>query len=433
MDKKRTSEESFFSAIRNSPITSRILMAALFAVFASMLTASLTRKYSSIPLTNNMKGVWIATVENIDYPSEPGISVSEQKKEYRALLDSFKQAGINTVFMQVRPTADTFWKSHLDPWSAYLTGKQGKRPASFYNIYNYFFYDPLKFMIDETHKRGMSFHAWLNPYRVQNNEKYPLSDKSYASRHPEITVEYGGKLYYNPARQESINHNAEIITELLTKYKVDGIHFDDYFYPYPVQKNKKDVDFPDDAEYAEYLRTGGILSREDWRRENVNRLIEHLHKTIKKIRPDAIFGISPFGIWRNKSDEVPDGSPTNAFQSYDKLYADTRTWIKNGWIDYIMPQLYWHYGHKTAPFGVLLNWWEQETLNYGNGKTKLYIGLALYKHGDKAKGWPSDEIEKQIRDIEKRKNVHGGVFFSAKYFLKNENREIDIVKDFYKK
>lgn len=410
------------------PITAKICAAALFFLMTTMFTACLTRKYSSIPLNNNMKGVWIATVENIDYPSKPGISVSEQKKEYRALLDSFKKAGINTVFMQVRPTADTFWESNLDPWSAYLTGRQGRRPGSY-------FYDPLKFMVDETHKRGMSFHAWLNPYRVQNNDKYPLSDKNYASLHPEIVVDYGGKKYYNPARQEAITHNDEIITELLTKYNIDGIHFDDYFYPYPVQKNKQDVDFPDDAEYSEYLRTGGTLSRDDWRRENVNKLIEQLHKTIKKLRPNAIFGISPFGIWRNKSDDVPDGSPTKAFQSYDKLYADTRTWIKNGWIDYVMPQLYWNYGHKTAPFGELLKWWEQETLNYGNHgneKTKLYIGLALYKHGDKAKGWPSDEIEKQLKDIEGRENVHGAVFFSAKYLLKNKNREIEIVKDFYK-
>ncbi|MBO4556076.1 MAG: family 10 glycosylhydrolase, partial [Elusimicrobiales bacterium] len=327
--------------------------------------------------------------------------------------------------MQVRPTSDTFWPSKLDSWSAYLTGEQGKKPEPYY--------DPLKFMIEETHKRGMSFHAWLNPYRVTNIMKFELSANSYAKKHPKAIVEYGGKKYYNPAKKEARDHNVEIITELLTKYDIDGIHFDDYFYPYPVHKNKKDIDFPDKADYDKYVKNGGKMSKADWRRDNVNKLIKQLHATVKKIRPGAAFGISPFGIWRNQSNEVPDASPTKGFQAYEKLYADTRKWIKNGWIDYIMPQLYWSYETKAAPYGILLDWWEQETQKYGNGKVKLYIGLALYKHSGKTKGWPDGELEKQIKDIENRTNVQGGVFFSAKYFLENKNREIEISQNFYKK
>jgi len=406
--------------------TAKALTFFLISIFAIGLAAFSTPfRYKAMPLPEKMKGAWIATVENIDYPSKPGLSVKEQKKEYIALLDALNEAGINTVFMQVRPTADTFWPSALDPWSIYLTGKQGKKPGLLYN--------PLKFMIEETHKRGMSFHAWLNPYRVTNIMKTELDKKSYAKKNPEIITEYGGKTYYNPARKESRNHNTEIITELLKEYKIDGIHFDDYFYPYPVQKNKQDIDFPDSEDYEAYQAAGGTMSKADWRRDNVNQLIRELHETIKKIKPDAAFGISPFGIWRNKSEEVPDGSDTSAFQCYEKLYADTREWIKQGWIDYIMPQLYWHYGHKTAPYGLLLDWWDRETQNYGNGKVKLYIGLALYKHSDKAAGWKNGELEKQLKDIEERNTVSGGVFFSAKYFLKNENREKEIVKGFYEK
>lgn len=399
-----------------------ILITILVCTAITAIACIPHRKYTAIPLPDKMKGAWIATVENIDYPSKPGLSVDEQKKEYTDLLDALGKAGINTVFMQVRPTADTFWPSKLDPWSYYLTGKQGKRPG--------FFYNPLEFMIRETHKRGMSFHAWLNPYRVSNNNTMELAEDSYAKKHPEIILEYGGKKYYNPTRQESRDHNAEIIRELL-KYKVDGIHFDDYFYPYPVRQGNQDAEFPDENDYQAYLAAGGNLEKADWRRSEVNKLIGQLHETIKKERPDVAFGISPFGIWRNKSDEVPDGSPTDAFQAYDKLYADTREWIRNGWIDYIMPQIYWHYGHKTAPYGSLLEWWEQETLKQGQGKTKLYIGLALYKHSAKSAGWKAGELEKQLRDIEGRANVHGGVFFSAKFFLKNENNEIDIARNFY--
>ena len=402
----------------------KILCVAAIPFILFLCSAFIFRHYKTAPLPEQMKGAWIATVENIDYPSKTGLSVKEQKQEFIQLLDSLQAAGINTVFMQVRPTADTFWPSNLDPWSVYLTGTQGKKPG--------LFYDPLKLMVSQTHKRGMAFHAWLNPYRVTNIMKTDLSEKSFAKKHPEIIVEYGGKLYYNPARRESREHNAEIVKELLNCYHIDGIHFDDYFYPYPVKKNGQGEDFPDSAEYAEYQAEGGTLSKADWRRENVNLLVKQIYETVKSERPDAAFGISPFGIWRNKSDDVPDGSDTSAFQCYEKLYADTRAWIQNGWVDYIMPQLYWHYGHKTAPYGLLLDWWDSEVQKYGNGKVKLYIGLALYKHSDGDKNWKKGELEKQIKDIENRKTVSGGVFFRAKYFLKNKKNEQETVKGFYK-
>lgn len=402
----------------------KIIYAAAVPLILFLCSAFIFRHYKTAPLPDKMKGVWIATVENIDYPSRPGLSVKEQKQEFVQLLDALKEAGINTIFMQVRPTADTFWPSNLDPWSAYLTSTQGKKPGMFY--------DPLKFMVAQAHKRGMAFHAWLNPYRVTNIMKVELAEKSFARKHPEIIVEYGGKLYYNPARRESIEHNLKIVKELLNNYHIDGIHFDDYFYPYPVKKNGNDVDFPDAADYAGYKSEGGTMSKEDWRRENVNLLVHQIHDTVKTERPDAAFGISPFGIWRNKSEDVPDGSDTSAFQCYEKLYADTRYWIQNGWVDYIMPQLYWHYGHKTAPYGLLLDWWDKEVQKYGKGKVKLYIGLALYKHSDGDKNWKKGELEKQLEDIEARTTVSGGVFFSARYFLKNKKSEQETIKGFYK-
>lgn len=382
-----------------------------------------SKNYKAIPLPDKMKGAWIATVENIDYPSKPALTSEEQKAEYIQMLDALQAAGINTIFMQVRPTADTFWPSKLDPWSIYLTGKQGQKPKPFYN--------PLKFMIAETHKRGMSFHAWLNPYRVTNIMKVELAKNSFAKKHSELIVEYGGKLYYNPASNKARRHNEDIVSELLKNYEIDGIHFDDYFYPYPVKNGKEEVDFPDEKDFLAYQKNGGTLTKADWRRENVNLLIKQLHEKVKTIRPDAAFGISPFGIWRNKSEEVPDGSDTNAFQCYEKLYADTRTWLQNGWVDYMIPQLYWHYAHKTAPYGLLLNWWDEEIQKYGQGKVKLYIGIGLFKHSENKSGWVDGELEKQLKDIEKRDTVAGGVFFSAKNILTNLRREQEIIRRFY--
>jgi len=392
----------------------------LSALSLSSAAEGTPKKYKAIPLSDHMKGAWIASVENIDFPSEKGLSPREQKKEYRKLLDSLKEAGIDTVFVQVRPAADTFWPSKTEPWSVYLTGVQGKKPGLFYN--------PLKFMIKETHKRGMAFHAWLNPYRVTNSTDAVLTDDHFAKRHPETVVEYGGKLYYNPANELSRLHTEELIGELASEYDIDGIHFDDYFYPYPVKENGQEVNFPDSADFA---KTGNGMSLEDWRRNNVNTLVREVHETVKRVSPDIAFGISPFGVWRNKSEETPDGSETKAFECYDKLYADSRAWIKNGWVDYIMPQIYWNFDHPTAPYGVLLDWWDGEVKNYGNGKVKLYIGLGLYKYSAGNNPWKEEDFEKQLRAIEERPGISGGVFFSAKYIRDNEKNEREIIRNFY--
>ncbi len=343
-----------------------------------------------------LRAAWIATVDNIDWPSKPGLPAKTQQKEFTDLLDTLQALGFNAVFVQIRPTADTFWPSELEPWSRYLTGTQGKDPG----------YDPLDFMIKETHGRGMQFHAWLNPYRVSQNGKAALAKEHPAVQNPSWTLRYGGRLYFNPALPQVQKHVANIVAEVVRNYDVDGIHFDDYFYPYPVKENKKNVPFPDQDAYRRYGRGKNL---HDWRRANVNALIKRVHDEIKALKPAVRFGISPFGVWRNKSKD-PTGSDTRAFSAYDDgLYADSRAWMQNGWIDYIIPQLYWHFGHKAAPFGTLLDWWCRETAKYPD--TAFYVGLGAYQQ---EKTWKDPlELQKQIQALPSCPGVKGEVYFSA--------------------
>ena len=372
-------------------------------------------RYKALPLPKEMRGVWIASVENTDWPSKPGLSAQEQQKEFTDMLDAVKKLKFNTVFVQVRPTADVFWPSKLEPWSYYLTGKQGKNPG----------YDPLAFMVKEAHKRGLAIHAWFNPFRVQNNAKAALSPQHPANKHPDWIITYGGKKYYNPAIPAARKHAIAVITQAAQNYDLDGIHLDDYFYPYPVKSKGKNVPFPDSAQYKKYAKGKNLA---DWRRDNVNAFVRDLHQSIKAVKPEMPIGISPFGVWRNQSKD-PTGSPTRAFSAYDDgLYADSRLWIEQGWIDYIVPQLYWHFGHRAAPYGVLLKWWSQEVKR--NPNVKLYIGLAAYKHGTEWKD--INELDKQIQALEKYPNVSGAVYFSAIRIKNNQKNIQKTLKKHYK-
>ncbi|MDQ2179219.1 glycoside hydrolase family 10 protein [Marinifilum sp. D714] len=357
--------------------------------------------------TREMRAVWIATVDNIDWPSKPGLSVEEQKKELIAHLDQHKKNGMNTVIFQVRPATDAFYNSPYEPWSQWLTGEQGKAPEPTY--------DPLQFAIEECHKRAMEIHAWMNPYRAVFLYKDAKTDPNHITNtRPELFLTYGKHKYFNPGLPETRDYVSKIVGDVVRRYDVDAIHFDDYFYPYKI----KDEAFPDSESFTKH---GGKFypdQIDDWRRENVNLVIKQINDTIKSIKHWMPFGISPFGVWRNKSVDK-SGSRTQAGQTnYDDLYADVLLWLKNDWIDYVAPQIYWHIGKKVANYRVIAKWWNKNS--YGK---PCYIGQGAYRLNPESsiKSWHSaDEIVRQIKLNRKLKNVDGSMFFSAKNFVENK-------------
>lgn len=368
--------------------------------------------------TESMRGTWISTVYNIDWPQDPkksGFNAERQKQQYTSMLDKLQEAGINAVFVQVRPTSDAFYPSKLLPWSEWLTGTQGKDPG----------YDPLKFMVEETHKRGMQFHAWFNPYRVSvQGDVSKLVNGHPAKEHPDWVVKHQNKLIYNPGVPEARQFVLDSIMEVVNNYDIDGVHLDDYFYPYGEDKES----FKDNDTYERYNKV--FNNKGDWRRNNVNEFVESLYKQIKSAKPNVQFGISPFGVWRNSSAD-PTGSATKAgLSSYDNLYADTRTWIKNHWIDYIAPQVYWHIGHKAASYDTLVNWWVKETAGTG---VELFIGHAAYKLADANEtDWNSaDVLIKQLEFNSRIDAVAGSIFFSAADLVRNTKQVSDKLQQYY--
>ncbi len=351
-----------------------------------------------------IRGVWVASVINIDWPSKKGLSPEQQKREYISLLENVKKWNMNAVFVQIKPVGDSFYPSKYSPWSEYLTGTQGVNPG----------YDPLKFMIEEAHKRGIEFHAWFNPYRLTMSggiEK--LSKDNIGRKRPEWTVKYGKQLYLNPGIPEVNDYVVNSIVEVVRNYDIDGVHMDDYFYPYKI----KGQEYPDDAQYRKY---GGKFSNVgDWRRNNINKLVEKLYKEIKKENREVVFGISPFGVWRNSSSD-PRGSATQAgVQNYDDLYADILYWMEKGWIDYVAPQLYWNQGFKVAEYNTLVKWWSKYAKKTD---TDLYIGQAAYK----IKDWSNpDELKNQINYNRGYSEVKGSVFFSYKSLRENPKNVIN--------
>ena len=350
------------------------------------------------------RAVWVATVNNIDWPSKPGLSTAEQQKEVIDILNEQQQLGMNAIILQIRPTADAFYPSKLEPWSRYLTGTPGKTPEPFY--------DPLKFWIEECHKRGMELHAWLNPFRVAQNYEQPLASNHIAFQHPEWILKYGNKLYFDPGLPQSREFVTKVVKDIVTRYDVDAIHFDDYFYPYPLQE-----EFPDTTSFAKYNRGFLPENKADWRRENVDILIEMLNDTIKAVKPWVKFGISPFGVWRNKTDD-PEGSDTKAgTTNYDQLYANIIKWQKNGWIDYCLPQLYWQIGHPAVDFDLLAHWWSAHSY-----RRAMYIGHAVYKSDSTStvKEWTlPNELPNQIKLLRKIPEIEGSAYYSSKHFNRN--------------
>ncbi|MFI9806930.1 glycoside hydrolase family 10 protein [Streptomyces sp. NPDC052301] len=346
-----------------------------------------------------MRGVWIATVANRDWPSRPGLTADEQRDELIAHLDRVARDRFNTVMFQVRPTADALWPSPYEPWSEYLTGTQGEDPG----------WDPLGTAVQEAHARGLELHAWFNPYRIANHtDPSRLADGHPARIHPDWAVPYGGKLYYNPGLPQVRAFVQRAMLDAVARYPVDAVHFDDYFYPYPVAGQT----FDDDEAYDRY--GGDFDSRAAWRRDNIDLLVREMAAGIKRIRPGTRFGISPFGVWRNAATD-PDGSDTRAgVQTYDDLYADTRKWVRDHWIDYIVPQVYWNIGFAAADYATLVPWWAEVAKGT---RTRLHIGEALYKAG--AAGQPSAwqdpvELSRHLTFAAQYPQVRGHVFFAAK-------------------
>lgn len=326
-----------------------ILLLALFLVTG---VGAQIQQQSPYP-KREFRGAWIQAVNG----QFRGIPTEKLKQTLIDQLNSLQGAGINAIIFQVRPEADALYASQLEPWSRFLTGVQGQAPSPYW--------DPMQFMIDECHKRGMEFHAWINPYRVKTSLKSELAANHLYNIHPEWFVTYNNQLYFDPALPESRRHICMVVADIVSRYDVDAVHMDDYFYPYPA----KGVDFPDDASFARY--GGGFTNRADWRRSNVNILIQKIHETIRGLKPWVKFGISPFGIYRNEKND-PLGSKTNGLQNYDDLYADVLLWARNGWVDYNIPQIYWQIGHPAADYETLVKWWAKNTEN-----RPLFIGQSV--------------------------------------------------------
>lgn len=346
-----------------------------------------------------MRGMWLATVSNRDWPSRTGLSASAQRKELTALLDKAVDYRLNTVMLQVRPTADAFWPSSHEPWSQYLTGTQGRNPG----------WDPLGVAVEEAHARGLKLHAWFNPYRIANNtDPGRLVASHPARKHPDWVVRYGGKLYYNPGIPAVRDFVTDAILDAVAKYPLDAVHFDDYFYPYPVAGQT----FDDGDAYDTH--GGDFSSRAAWRRDNIDKLVTGTAAGIRRLRPGTRFGISPFAVWRNATTDSRGSDTRAGVETYDDLYADTRKWVQKNWIDYIVPQVYWQIGNAAADYAKVVDWWAGVAKGSG---TRLYIGEALYRAGGKGEpsAWQNPaELSRHLTLAARYPQVGGHVYFAAR-------------------
>ena len=357
-------------------------------------------------VSREFRGVWVATVDNIDWPSKPGLSTAKAKKELIVLLDRARASGLNAVIFQVRPAGDALYRSRLEPWSEYLTGRQGRAPFPSW--------DPLAFAVTEAHKRGMELHAWFNPYRAKHpSAKGRLASTHLARTRPALVKTYGTHLWMDPGEPDVRAHTVSVITDVVKRYDIDGVHFDDYFYPYKERDRNGVIEFPDSASYARYVAGGGLLARDDWRRQNVDQLVEELHRAIHEVKPWVKFGVSPFGIWR-------PGFPSQVrgFDAYAELYADARRWLQAGWVDYFAPQLYWPIAQEAQAYPVLLRWWSEQNPFARN----IWPGNYTSRVGERSRtAWRTSEILAQVEATRAAAGATGNIHFSAKVFLEDRD------------
>ncbi|MDD3590531.1 MAG: family 10 glycosylhydrolase [Thermoguttaceae bacterium] len=347
--------------------------------------------------TEQLHGVWVSTVSNIDFPSKPGLTAEQMRAEADAILDLAAELRLNAIFLQARPMGDAFYPSKYYPWSSFLSGEQGKAPDQDF--------DALAYWVEGAHQRGMQLHAWVNPYRVTTGKTTleDLAENNVALMRPKWTFQHGDHVYLNPGVPAVRKLVVAGMVEIVENYDVDGIHIDDYFYP---ARNLTE----DEKTFEKYGKDFDNI--EDWRRHNVNLLIKEAGKAIHKARPNVVWGVSPAGIWANKSNN-PLGSDTRGNECYYSLYADVRTWIKNEWIDYVVPQIYWHIGYEIADFTILTDWWSDVVKDT---KVKLYIGTAAYRVDPESKteAWRDPQhLKRQLEYMAQSPEVAGQVFFTA--------------------
>jgi uncharacterized lipoprotein YddW (UPF0748 family) len=368
------------------------------------------------PLPREFRGVWVATVANIDWPSRRGLPTEVQKKELLAILDKCVELKLNAVVFQVRPMCDALYASELEPWSEYLTGTLGQAAGPNY--------DPLALAVREAHARGLELHAWFNPFRAHHpSATSPIPKNHIVRQRPDIAKPYGKHDWLNPTHPDAQNHSLRVILDVVRRYDVDGIHIDDYFYPY---KEKDDagnvIPFPDDDTWEAYQKGGGKLARDDWRRDAINRFVERMYQETKAAKPWVRVGISPFGIWR------PGHPPGIAgFDQYAELYADAKRWFNEGWVDYFTPQLYWPIKQEKQSYPRLLEWWAGENTRGRH----LWPGNIPSRVTGLEKGWPAEEIAEQVRVTRRTAGASGNIHFSMKPLLHNMGGVADALKSVY--
>ncbi len=382
-------------------IAAALFCALLLPVAARSSPTYLPANIEPPGVQREFRGAWIATVGNIDWPSKPGLPVKQQQDEMIALLDRAVRLNLNAIVFQVRPACDAFYASKLEPWSPYLTGTMGQAPEPFY--------DPLEFAVTEAHKRGLELHAWFNPYRAAVlSPKVILGANHISHTHPDWVRKYGNMLWLDPGEKKVQDYSLRVIMDVVKRYDIDGVHFDDYFYPYKQQDaQENDLEFPDAASWRKY-GAGGRLSHEDWRRENVNTFVHRVYDSIKGTKPWVKFGISPFGIWQPGYPQQIKG-----FNAYGVLYGDARKWLTNGWVDYLAPQLYWPIAPPDQSFPVLLKWWEDQNPKHRN----LWPGLDSERVGGK---WSADEVVNQIKITREHSDgAAGTIHWSVKCLMRD--------------
>lgn len=355
--------------------------------------------------------MWVATVANIDWPSKPGLTIWEQQGELIAIMNRAVQLNMNAIVLQVRPAADALYPSPIEPWSEFLTGQMGRPPEPMY--------DPLAFAIDEAHKRGLELHAWFNPFRAHHPQsKSEISANHVSVTNPELVRQYGHYQWFDPGDSAARRRSIDVFIDVVKRYDVDGIHIDDYFYPYKEKDSAgKLIDFPDSITWRRYVDGGGTLSRDDWRRSNVDAMIHDLYTSIKKTKRWVKFGISPFGVWRTGT---PEG--TKGFDAYSELYADSKKWLNEGWLDYFTPQLYWPIASQTVSYPVLLRWWVSENTKERN----IWPGNFTSRVGATGNdSWKTKEIIDQIANTRLTEGATGNVHFSAKVFMQDRDSIVE--------
>lgn len=368
------------------------------------------------PPKREFRAVWVATVDNIDWPSQKNLTPDRQRAEFTDLLEFYKGIGMNALFVQVRAAGDAFYAKSSEPWSEWLTGEQGRAPVPFY--------DPLDYMVRESHRRGLEFHAWLNLNRLVHRSSRSISSQNLSRTRPDWVLSYDGAKLFNFGLPEVRQFITEMTVNVARNYDVDGIHFDDYFYPYAVAGQT----LQDEATFKKYGQ--GFANKNDWRRHNVDLLIQQIHDSLAVVKPRLKFGISPFGVWRNRRDDANGSNTTGGLTSYDHLFADTRKWLQEGWIDYVAPQVYFSAGFAKVPFKNLVDWWAENCFD-----RHFYVGQAAYRVGyeDNDKHWRNtSEIPDQVRYL-RQDGADGSIFFSSRSLRRNSLGFVDSLRNnFYK-